>query len=161
MPNEEEDPLLIGSHTTHLTESATNKPCRAGKRKAQTSDYLLPHSRAKRKLLVIQDEDISDKLLMQIAKCVGPKYEELGIALGLPSATVDSVAGGRGEGLSEHMRAFHVLQEWKRVAAESLTFATLAAALEEAGLNSCARDTCYATPLDTCYATPLESCTVD
>ena len=77
---------------------------------------------------------------MSVARKVGSKYMELGIALGLEAETVSSVAG-QGEH-SHHMRAFYVLLEWTR-AAENLTFATLRDALEEAGLRTCAHETCY------------------
>ena len=55
------------------------------------------------------------------------------------------MAGSVGETQHDHMKAFHVLQEWKRLAAENLTFVTLRDALEEAGLYTCARSMCYAT----------------
>ena len=93
------------------------------------------------------DDNIDDPLLINIAKSVGPKYLELGIALGLTAVTVTSVAGCA-EGQAEYMKAFHVLQEWKRVAADNLTFDTLGNALEKAGLNTCANEMCYARPLE-------------
>ena len=73
------------------------------------------------------------------------KWEEVGVALELDFATIQSVVG---EGQTEHMKAFHVLQEWKRVAADRLTFERLATALEDAGLNSCAYDHCYLPSLE-------------
>ena len=139
---DEEDPVVIESH---LVPSG---PRRADKRRAPLSqNQHHQQSRSKRKLQMKEDGYMTDKLLLQIAKSVGSKYEELGIALGLQSVTVSSVAGVAGEGRPEHMKAFYVLQEWKRVATENFTFETLIAALEEAGLNSCARETCYAIPL--------------
>ena len=80
---------------------------------------------------------------MHIAKSVGSKYEELGIALGLEWETVSSVTGSVGDPRPDYMKAFHVLQEWKRAAADNLTFVTLRDALEEAGLSTCAQVMCY------------------
>ena len=86
--------------------------------------------------------EMSDKFLMGVAHSVGSKWEELGVALNLDFGTIRSVVGAD-DGRPEHMRAFYMLQEWKRRAAEGFTFVTLATALEEAGLNSSAQRHCY------------------
>ena len=140
--NEEEDPFLISPPITTSSAMPTTPPL-IGKRRPQTQ---LTQGRAKRKLLLREARDISDQLLMKIAKHIGSKWEEVGVALELDFATIVSVAG---EGQTEHMKAFHVLQEWKRVAAERLTFGHLATALEEAGLKSCAYEHCYSSSVRT------------
>lgn len=99
----------------------------------------------KRRLLVREGQigNKSDRFLMEVARSVGPKWEEVGVALELDFDTVTSVIGSREGGASEHLKAFHMLQEWKRRAALDFTFTRLATALEEAGLNSCAQRHCY------------------
>ena len=93
----------------------------------------------------MREGHITDKFLMEVSHSVCSKWEELGIALDLDFGTIRSVVGGTGDGSRpEHMRAFYVLQEWKRRAADGFTFARLASALEEAGLTSCAQQHCYA-----------------
>lgn len=87
--------------------------------------------------------DKSDRFLMEVAHSIGPKWEEVGVALELDFDTVKSVVGSSDNGVPEHLKAFHVLQEWKRRAAFGFTFTRLASALEEAGLRSCAQRHCY------------------
>ena len=101
--------------------------------------------RVKIRLLVREGQigDKSDRFLMEVAHSVGPKWEEVGVALDLDFDTVTSVIGSRDGGASEHLKAFHMLQEWKKRAALDFTFTRLASALEEAGLNSCAQRHCY------------------
>ena len=87
--------------------------------------------------------DKSDRFLMEVAHGIGPKWEEVGVALELDYDTVNSVVGSSDSGKPEHLKAFHMLQEWKRRAAFEFSFTRLAAALEEAGLSSCAQQHCY------------------
>lgn len=83
-----------------------------------------------------------DKLLMDIAWEIGEKWEEVGIALGINYKVLSSTIGSNATSKS-HMKAFYMLQEWKNRAADSSTYITLASALEEVGLNSCAKTHCY------------------
>ena len=133
---------------THTHHHDHNTPTRQGKHRR--TSYLDPSNsgvakRVKRRLLVREGQigDKSDRFLMEVARSVGPKWEEVGVALDLDFVTVTSVIGSRDEGASEHLKAFHMLQEWKRRAALDFTFTRLATALEEAGLNSCAQRHCY------------------
>ncbi len=98
--------------------------------------------RAKRRLLVKEGQLDGDRLLMEVARAVGPKWEELGIALGLDFGTLKSAVIDSG-GRPEHMKAFYALQEWKHRACDDFTYGRLASALEEAGLHSCAQSYCY------------------
>ncbi len=79
---------------------------------------------------------------MKVARTVGAKWEEMGVALGLDFGTIKSTVSDVG-GRPEHMKAFYVLQEWKGRACEEFTYAKLASALEEAGMHSCAQIHCY------------------
>lgn len=79
---------------------------------------------------------------MDVAWEIGDRWEEVGIALGIDYTVLNSTIGSDAKSPS-HLKAFHMLQEWKRRAADSLTYITLATALEGAGLNSCAQKHCY------------------
>ena len=87
----------------------------------------------------MEGEAADEKRLMDIAWEVGGKWEELGVALGLEYKILQSAV----EGSKPHMKAFHMLREWRQRFASKSTYATLAAALEESGLNSCAQKYCY------------------
>ena len=126
-------------------------PYSGRKRQHESSDPLLfrttstGRSRVKRRLLVKEGALGGDKFLMEVARAVGPKWEELGIALGLDFGTIKSTVSDVGS-KPEHMKAFYILQEWKCRACNNFTYTTLASALEEAGLQSCAQRYCYTNP---------------
>ena len=133
---------------THTLSNDHSTPTRQGKhRRTSYGDHTGTGvaTRVKRRLLVREGQigDKSDRFLMEVAHSVGPKWVEVGVALELDFDTVTSVIGSRDGGALEHLKAFHMLQEWKRRAALDFTFTRLASALEEAGLNSCAQRHCY------------------
>ena len=83
-----------------------------------------------------------DKILMDIAKDVLDKYEEVGVYLGLsPKSIRNELSSESGQPLNK--KAFHTLLLWKERTADDFTYAALAKALEAAGLNSCAMQYCY------------------
>lgn len=79
---------------------------------------------------------------MDVAWEVGEKWEELGVVLGLEYKVLQSVVGSQ-LGKPDHMKAFYMLCEWRSRSGARATYATLADALEESGLNSCAEKHCY------------------
>lgn len=82
---------------------------------------------------------------MDIANQVLDKYEEVGVYLGLSARSMKK------ELSSEYdltAKAFHMLLLGKEKMVDEFTYASLAHALEEAGLNSCAMNYCYITDLD-------------
>ena len=83
-----------------------------------------------------------DKLLMDVGWEVGEKWEEVGVALGLEYKVLQSVVRSQHQGKPDHMKAFHMLREWKRRRAYRATYTELGQALEECGLNSCAEEYC-------------------
>lgn len=89
-----------------------------------------------------KDRVSDDKLLMAVSWEVGEKWEELGVALGLEYKVVQSVQSNAVQ-RPDHMKAFHMLQEWKNRSAFKATYTALAEALEGCGLNSCAQKHCY------------------
>lgn len=84
-----------------------------------------------------------DKVLLDVAKEVSDKWNEVGISLGIGFKTLQSMIGSLGMGVPDHRKAFMMLQEWKSRAADGYTHQNLAYALEENGLNSCALKYCY------------------
>ncbi len=129
--------------------------------KTATSDKREEHNSTKRKnskgdedgtkrSVVLKKGEITggDNFLMAIAREVGEKWEEVGIALEVRYKTLRSTVAKAAD--SEHMKAFHMLQEWSSRAADKFTYGYLASALEGAGLNTCARDYCY-TPTSSSY----------
>lgn len=107
-----------------------------------TSSSCSREVRAKRRLLVKEGRLGGDKFLMDVARGIGPKWEEVGIALGLDFGTIKSAVSDDSN-RPEHMKAFYVLQEWKHRACDEFTHARLASALEEAGMHTCAQTHCY------------------
>lgn len=83
-----------------------------------------------------------DKFLMDLGWEVGGKWEEVGVSLGVEYKVLQSVVGSQ-MGKPDHMKAFYMLLEWKKRYALRATYTTLAKALEESGLNSCAEQYCY------------------
>ena len=143
-PNEEG--AIESDLSPSLSSVPTTQRCRGPKRRPLTP--ILDHqSQSKRMLVMKSDRDLNDRLFLDIAKRIGPKYYDVGILLGLKSDTIHSVAGAITEGQGEYMKAFHVLQEWKRVAAENLTFETLITALKDAELNTIAHELCHEVPI--------------
>ena len=65
---------------------------------------------------------------------------ELGIGLGLDYQTIANRISRLEGKTAEHLRAFEVLQEWK---CRGASYAGLARALEEIGLDSVAMKYCY------------------
>ena len=88
-------------------------------------------------------DDISDRTLMDISHAACSKYIELGLQLNLSYNVIHSRVGTVGTTKPEHLKMFHVLQEWKGRAASDFTFEVLSKALEEVGLASVAQDYCY------------------
>ena len=82
-----------------------------------------------------------DGILMEVAREVGRKWEEVGIALGLSYATLSNEVG-TWHGGGEHMRAFRMLQCWKNTAGADLTYDRLATALTASGLATTAWKHC-------------------
>lgn len=111
------------------------------KRPAQdvaTPEAKKPSSRLK------TDTNLDDKLLMEISWEVGGKWEELGVAVGLDHKVISNAVSSASS-KPDHMKAFYVLQAWKKRHALESPYKALAAALEDqaVGLNSCAQKHCY------------------
>lgn len=100
------------------------------------------NSSTKRKATLKEGKIESDKLLMEIAREIGGKWEEVGVALDIDFKVLRSVVASETVKV-DHMKAFYMLHEWKERAADQFTYKSLASALEEAGLNTCSQRFCY------------------
>ena len=91
--------------------------------------------------------DINDQTLLAIAEDVGSKYTELGIKLGLDYSWIQSNVENKPSMNKDHLKALHILEEWKSRSGEEFGFAELAKALESdvTGLNRVAVKFCYDT----------------
>ena len=83
-----------------------------------------------------------DKFFMDLGWEVGGKWEEVGVSLGMEYKVLQSVVGCQ-VGKPDHMKAFYMFLEWKKRCTFKATYTTLAKALEESGLNSCAEKYCH------------------
>lgn len=144
-------PIALPFHAGH------DRPPSASK--SQDADECEDHRSAKRRHhreddggtkrgVILKEGKIAggDKFLMDLAREIGGKWEEVGVALGVGFKALKSVMSSEGA-KSDHMKAFYMLQEWSDRAAENFTYEMLASALESAGLNTCAHEHCY-TPSD-------------
>lgn len=101
----------------------------------------------KRRRMVKRGKIRDETILMDIAKDVLEKYEEVGVYLGLSSKSIrNELSSESGQPLNK--KAFHMLLLWKDRKGDDFTYAALAKALEAAGLNSCAVEYCYIADLD-------------
>ena len=132
--------------STAISPSPTIPPL-SMRRKHQRQDSLgtgtLPATRQAKRRLFLRMDDISDRTLMDISHAACSKYIELGLQLNLSYSVIHSRVGTVGTTKPEHLKMFHVLQEWKGRAASDFTFEVLSKALEEVGLASVAQDYCY------------------
>ena len=100
--------------------------------------------KTKRMRIVREGKIQNDVVLMDIAKDVLDKHEEVGVYLGLsPKSIRNALSSESGQPLNK--KAFHMLLLWKETTTDDFTYAALAKALEAAGLNSCAMQYCYTT----------------
>ncbi len=83
-----------------------------------------------------------ERFLLDIAREIGIKWLEVGVSLGIEVNILTSVVGSKP--VEDHMKAFHMLLEWRNRVPDGFTYGNLASALEAAGLVKCARDHCYA-----------------
>lgn len=102
---------------------------------------------AKRRRVVKRGTIESEKVLMDVAHEISSKWEEVGIYLGLTSKEIRNELSSE-SAQSLNRKAFHMLLVWKEKAEDDFTYATLAKALEAAGLNTCAKTYCYRDDID-------------
>lgn len=91
---------------------------------------------------VIRVDVVNDATLLSIARDVGPKWEEMGIALGMDFKVLRNEVACEAN-RAEHMRALYMLQLCRNRDADAFTYKKIAAALEDCGLKSSARKHCY------------------
>ncbi len=67
---------------------------------------------------------------------------DVGVELGMNFMDLDSTIKDN-RNIEHHHRPMVMFQKWKSKAGDSFTYATLASALEEVGLDTCAQTHCY------------------
>ena len=113
-----------------------------GKGRRRLSNSISAHSPAKQSLVMKQGEIDSDQELLRVAHDIASCWEDVGTRLGLDYAQLQALATTHST-KSSHMPAYHMLQCWRRQTCEQATYYHLCMALEDAGMNSCARQHCY------------------
>lgn len=86
-----------------------------------------------------------EQFLLEVSWEVGDKWEELGVALGLKHQVLKSEVESKYRHAGDHMKAFYMLQEWKKRCGFKATYAILAESLEKTGLGACAQKYCCIT----------------
>ena len=123
-----------------VTDRETPRKRMFNEEKSATEEDKFPQ---KNQRVYKSDSITGDKVLLAVAMEVSDKWSEVGVSLGIGYKILQSTIGNLGTSAPDHRKAFLMLQEWKSRAAESFTYNTLASALEENGLNSCALKFCY------------------
>lgn len=137
---EDDTPVSEKDNNDSAEENTTT---RKRKRKEEESHTEEKTSLSPKKLQrVVKSGEIGDKVLMGVAWEITDKWNEVGVSLSIGFKILQSTIGSLGT-IPDHMKAFHMLQEWKARAAENYTYQTLASALEENGLRACALKFCY------------------
>ncbi len=79
---------------------------------------------------------------MKIGRELGDQWMDVGVALGTKFMDLKNTIENNPK-IKHHLKPMEMLQKWQSKAGDSFTYATLASALEEVGLNTCAQTHCY------------------
>ena len=139
--------LLLTISNSDIECSTASVPPRAPKRRQQCT-HLGRGDPTKRKRTIKDSKIRGETVLMNIAKDISEKWEEVGVYLGLSTKSIKNELSSE-SGLTLNKKAFHMLLLWRDSTAEDdITYTALAKALEASGLNSCATKYCYTADLD-------------
>ncbi|XP_064387308.1 uncharacterized protein LOC135335654 isoform X5 [Halichondria panicea] len=83
-----------------------------------------------------------EQVLMKIGRELGDQWMDVGVALGMKFMDLKNTIENNPK-IKHHLKPMEMLQKWQSKAGDSFTYATLASALEEVGLNTCAQTHCY------------------
>ena len=157
MEIDSEDPFLCQPSTSAMTTPLIINPQDTDPlpppRKRQLNQalshptYESSSPRRPKRRRLFRTGDINDQTLLAIAEDVGSKYTELGIKLGLDYSWIQSNVENKPSMNKDHLKALHILEEWKSRSGEEFGFVELAKALESdvTGLNRVAVKFCYDT----------------
>ena len=98
-----------------------------------------PASNPKRAKVIQPGKIEGDQVLMKIGRELGVKWMDVGVALGMNFMDLKNTIKDN-HNIEHHLKMF---QKWKSKAGDSFMYATLASALEEVGLDTCAQTHCY------------------
>ena len=83
-----------------------------------------------------------DQVLMKIGRELGDKWMDVGVALGMKYKDLKNTIEDNPR-IPHHLKPMEMFQMWQSKAGDSFTYATLATALEEVALDTCAQTNCY------------------
>ena len=101
-----------------------------------------PASNPKRAKAIQPGKIEGDQVLMKIGRELGVKWMDVGVALGINFIDLKHTIKDD-HNIEHHLKPMEMFQKWKSKAGDSFTYATLASALEEVGLDTCAQTHCY------------------
>ncbi len=92
--------------------------------------------------MVKKSGKISDSVLMKVSKDLGDKWMEVGVELGIEFSILRNTIEDDTK-IPHTRKPMEMLQKWKSLARDDFTYETLATALEEVDLKTCALTHCY------------------
>ena len=101
-----------------------------------------PCSKKQKVAPTIRQDKITDIALIKIGREIGDKWLEVGVLLGMHFEDLQSRIEDNLK-IPNERRPLHMLKDWQKVAADTFNYETLATALKEVGLNTCAMKYCY------------------
>ncbi|XP_064386220.1 uncharacterized protein LOC135334795 isoform X4 [Halichondria panicea] len=101
-----------------------------------------PASNQKRAKAIRPGKIEGDQVLMKIGRKLGDEWMDVGVALGMEYMDLKNTIESNPK-IPHHLKPMEMFQKWKNKAGDSFTYATLATALEEADLDTCAQTNCY------------------
>ena len=101
-----------------------------------------PASNPKRPKVIRPGKIEGDQVLMKIGRKLGVKWMDVGVELGMKYEDLKNTIKDD-HNIEHHLKPMDMFQKWKSKAGDSFTYATLASALEEVGLDTCAQTHCY------------------
>ena len=129
-----------GSNEKRKSASATNTE--EAKQSGQKHVSDPPAVSPKRAKVLKPGKIESDQVFMKIGNELGDKWMNVGVALGMKYKDLKNTIKDD-HNIEHHLKPMEMFQMWKSKAGDSCTYATLATALEEVGLDTCAQTYCY------------------
>ncbi len=125
--------------------AAVSEKTITGRGRKRTSDGAgAPASSPKRtkKPMVKPGKVEGDRVLRKLSQELGDKWMDVGIELGLKYDDLKNTIEDDPK-IPHKRKPMDMLQTWKKSAGDDFTYQTLATALENVGLNTCAQTHCY------------------
>ena len=135
-PTESSEKRKSEPKPVNRTEETTQSSRKRGK------DADPPASNPKRAKVIQPGKIECEQVLMKIGRELGNQWIDVGVALGMGYQDLKNTIDDNPK-IAHHLKPMEMFQKWKSKAGDSFTYATLASALEEVGLDRCAQTHCY------------------